>query len=73
MANYSKAYQGRTEGGGGGRATNTPPPNRNLKITDFVNVTMSNVKYDLSFSRNQPLKSADDSYIKTKTNKTNLL
>jgi hypothetical protein len=70
MANYSTAHQGRTHGVRG-RAT-TPPPlhKRNLKITDFVNVTTSNVKYDLSFSRNQPLKSADDSYIKPKTNKT---
>jgi non-canonical (house-cleaning) NTP pyrophosphatase len=39
-----------------------PPPNpqnRNLKGTDFVDV-ISKVLRDFPFSRNQPLKSADD-------------
>jgi hypothetical protein len=41
-----------------------PPPqtlrNRNLKNTDFVYIMISKVLRDFPFSRNQPLKSADD-------------
>jgi hypothetical protein len=45
---------------GGCQAGAPPPPNRNLKNTDFVDMT-SKVLRDLPFRRNQPLKSADDS------------
>jgi hypothetical protein len=36
------------------------PQNRHLKNTDFVDVMISNVLCDFPFSRNRPLKSADD-------------
>jgi hypothetical protein len=36
------------------------PKNWNLKNTDFVDIMISKVLCDFSFSRNQPLKSADD-------------
>jgi hypothetical protein len=36
------------------------PQNRSLKNTDFEDIMMSDVLRDLPFSRNQPLKSADD-------------
>jgi hypothetical protein len=52
-------------GGGGGLQPDSPPTpspkNRNLKNTDFVDIMISKVLRDFSFSRNQPLKSADDS------------
>jgi hypothetical protein len=42
----------------------SPPPqipqNPSLKNTDFVDSMIPNVLHDLPFSRNQPLKSADD-------------
>jgi hypothetical protein len=41
------------------------PQNRNLRNTDFVDIMIPNVLRDISFSRNQPLKSADDQYIGT--------
>jgi hypothetical protein len=37
-----------------------PPQSRNLKNTDFVDIMIPKVLRDLPFSRNQPLKSADD-------------
>jgi hypothetical protein len=40
-----------------------PPPNWNSKITDFVDMIISNILHDLSFSWNEPLKLADDQYI----------
>jgi hypothetical protein len=49
--------------GGGGLPVCIPhqtPENRNLKNTDFVDIMVSNVLRNLPFSRNQPLKSADD-------------
>jgi hypothetical protein len=45
------------------------PPNRNLKNTDFVDTMTLNILCDLSFSQNQPLKSADDDYITILINK----
>jgi hypothetical protein len=36
------------------------PQNRNLKNTGFLDIMISDVLRDLLFSRNQPLKSADD-------------
>jgi transposase-like protein len=54
--------------GKGCRAANshqpTPTPNRNLKNTDFVDTMTPKVLRDLSFSRNQPLKLADDLHIR---------
>jgi hypothetical protein len=45
-------------------ATGLQPPqshqNQNLKNTDFVDIMISKVLRDLSFSKNQPLISADD-------------
>jgi hypothetical protein len=38
-----------------------PPQNRNLKNIYFVDIMVSKVLRDLPFSRNQSLKSADDS------------
>jgi hypothetical protein len=57
-----KIMQGRTQGGGGCRiaAPSQTPQNINLKNTDFVELMISKVLHDLPFSRNLPLKSADD-------------
>jgi hypothetical protein len=59
------------EGGGGlpGCSTSKPPINPNLKSTDFVDIMISKVLRDFPFSRNQPLKSADDWYITILKNK----
>ena len=46
-----------------------PPKNRNFKISDFVDIIISRVLRDLPFSRNQPLKSTDDQYIRILKNK----
>jgi hypothetical protein len=45
------------------------PQNQNLKDTDFVDMIISKVLRDFPFSRNQPLKSADDQYIRILKNK----
>jgi hypothetical protein len=45
------------------------PENRNLKNTDFVDTMTSNVLRDFPFNRNQPLKPADDWYIRILKNK----
>jgi hypothetical protein len=45
------------------------PQNRNLENKDFVGNMISKVSCDLPFSRNQPLKSADDQYIRILKNK----
>jgi hypothetical protein len=45
------------------------PQNRNLNNTDFVDIMISEVLRDFPFSRNQPLKSADDKYIRILKNK----
>jgi hypothetical protein len=45
------------------------PQNRNLKNTDFVDIVMSKVLRDSPFSRNQPVKSADDLYFRILKNK----
>jgi len=39
------------------------PTKQNLKYTDFLDMTTSQVLRNLRFSQNQPLKSADDWYI----------
>jgi hypothetical protein len=50
---------------GGCQAAAPPnPQKRNLKDTDFVDIMISKVLLDFLFSRNQPLKSADDLYIR---------
>jgi hypothetical protein len=50
--------------GGGGWLPGYSPPSKpqkvNLKNTDFVETLVSDVSRDLPFSRNLPLKSADD-------------
>jgi hypothetical protein len=48
------------EGGAAGLQPPQTPQIRNFKNTDFVYITISIVLRDLPFSRNQPLKSADD-------------
>jgi hypothetical protein len=54
-------HEGRTQGRAAGLQTPTQTPqNRNLKHTDFVFIMISKVSLDFPFSRNQPLKSADD-------------
>jgi hypothetical protein len=37
-----------------------PHPQKQIKNTDFVDITISQVLRDFPFSQNQPLKSADD-------------
>jgi hypothetical protein len=62
--------QWRTKRGGGFRAATRPDPQtRNSKNTDFVDIMISKVLRDFPFSRNQPLKSADDQYIRILKNK----
>jgi hypothetical protein len=46
----------------------TNPQNRNLKNTDFVDM-ISKVLRNFLFSQNQPMKSADDYYIRVLKNK----
>jgi hypothetical protein len=56
----------------GGAAGLQPPPiphNRNLKNTYFADIMISEVLRDFPFSRHQPLKSADDRYIRVLKNK----
>ena len=55
MVSTAEAHPRKGEGGLPGCS---PPQDRNLKNTDFVDI-VSNVLRDLSFSLNQPLKSAD--------------
>jgi hypothetical protein len=52
---YLRAHPGR-----GAARLHPPPPSQNLKNTDFVDMMLSNVLYDLPLNQNQPLKSADD-------------
>jgi hypothetical protein len=40
------------------------PKNETKKNTDFVDILISKVLSVLSFNRNQPMKSADDKYIR---------
>jgi hypothetical protein len=65
-----KSNQGRTRGGCRAAARQPPqiPQNLNLKNTNFVDM-VSKVLRDLPFSRNQPLKSANDWYIRILKNK----
>jgi hypothetical protein len=60
------AYKGR--GGGVYRAA-TDSKSRNLKKADFVDTRILSILHNLPFSRNQPLKSADDYYIGILKNK----
>jgi hypothetical protein len=57
--------QGCTQAGGGGEAAGLQPPpkttqNWKLKNKDFVDIMVSKILRHFPFSRNQPLKSADD-------------
>jgi hypothetical protein len=61
--------QGRTQGRGVAAPPNPPPQNRNLKNTDFADIMISKDLRDFPFSRNRPLKSADDYYIRILKNK----
>jgi hypothetical protein len=57
----SNLDKGAPKGVGGCRAAAPQKPqNWNLKYTDFVDTMISRVLRDFPFSRNQPLKSADD-------------
>jgi hypothetical protein len=49
----------------------SPPnlQNRNLKNTDFVDIMISKVLRDFPFSQNEPLKLADDWYMRILKNK----
>ena len=52
---------GRTQRGEGAAGLQPPPLQTKLKKkTDFVNMVISNVSFDLPYSQNQPLKSGDD-------------
>jgi hypothetical protein len=56
----------------GGAAALKPPkmPKTEIKKkTDFVDIMISKVLRDFPFGRNQPLKSADDQYIRILKNK----
>jgi hypothetical protein len=49
----------------GGRAARLQSlPNRNLNNKDFADTMILNVLHDLHFGQNQPLKSANDQYIR---------
>jgi len=48
----------------GGAAELQPPPNQNLKYTDFVDKVISDVLHDLLFSWSKLLKTADVYYIR---------
>jgi hypothetical protein len=54
--------------GSAGLQPSQTPQNRDLK-TDFVDTMISEVLRELPFSRNQPLKSAGDQYIRILKNK----
>jgi hypothetical protein len=56
---------------GGCRAA--APPKPKFKNTDFVDIMISKVLRDFPFRRNQPLKSADDQYIRILKNKSTKL
>jgi hypothetical protein len=61
---------GRGWGVMGYRPANPPPPkNLNIKTICFVGIRISKVLRDLLFGRNQPLKSADDWYLRILKNK----
>jgi hypothetical protein len=62
--------QGHSQGGGlSGCGPSENLQNRNLKNTDFYHIVISKGLRDFPFSRNQPSKSADDSYIRIFKNK----
>jgi hypothetical protein len=59
--------KGHPQGGRGGAGLQPVPNPQKLKLkkkTDFVDIMISEVLRDLPFCRNQPLKSADDWYIR---------
>jgi hypothetical protein len=47
----------------------TAPPKLKFKETDFVDILLSKILRDFPFSGKQPLKSADDKYIRILKNK----
>jgi hypothetical protein len=70
VENYTVIHRG-TAKEVGCRAAAPPktPKNRNLKNTDFYHIMISEGLHDFLFSRNQPSKSAGDSYIRIFKNK----
>jgi hypothetical protein len=62
---YQHTHRGAPkEGTAGLQPPSLTPQNRNLKNAYFVDITISKVLHDLTFRRNQPLKSADDYYVR---------
>jgi hypothetical protein len=56
----------------GGRVPGCSPPKHpktEIKKTGFVDIVISKVLHEFRFSRNQPLKSADDQYSRILKNK----
>jgi hypothetical protein len=51
-------------GGGFSSAALLSPQNRNLRNANFAGTMVSKVLCDFPFSRNQPLKSAADQYVR---------
>jgi hypothetical protein len=49
------------------------PPKREFKKAGFLDIMISNLFRDFRFSRNQPLKSADDQYIRILKNKSKFM
>jgi hypothetical protein len=60
-----------TQGGAAGVQA-TPPPNEISKHRFFLDMLILNILLDLPFSRNQPLKSADISFIGTLKKEENI-
>jgi hypothetical protein len=50
-------------------ATPKPPKTEIWKSTGFVDIMISKILHDFPFGRSQPLKSADDQYIRILKNK----
>jgi hypothetical protein len=63
------ATRGAPKGGAATWLSPQTPQNRNLKNTDFIDIMISKVLRYFAFSQNQPLKSADDQYVRILKNK----
>jgi hypothetical protein len=69
LSHELRCRNGAPKGGGLPGCSPSKHQNRYLKNTHFVDIILSKVLRDLPFSRNQPLKSADDQYIRILKNK----